>query len=187
MTKSDKAKALRLTGGIMGGGLVAGMLMALAIPTTMAHKGETLRDLIGVPDAQADTTPVLAFEAPPEDLTPVNWQTAQQEYPSEAYVTPVADYGADLLDNSAPLPGEGEPLPPESLDAPERPSTVILASVGDAADDSAQAARDAAADVRHAESAASEPQPARAAANASANASAPVVVTDLTPASVTPS
>lgn len=174
MTKTGKQQALRLGGGILGGGLVAGMLMALATPTTMTRKVESLRDLIGVSDAQADTTPVIAFEAPPEDLTPVSWQTAQQEYPADAYVTPVADYGADLLDSAAPLPGEAEALPPELLESREETQTVVLASVGDAASDSAQAARDAATDVRVAETAAS----ASDAANAASEASAPTIVPD---------
>lgn len=182
MTQSHKAKALKFTGGILGGGLFAGMLMALATPTTMTQKAESLRDLIGVPDAEADTTPVLAFEAPPEDLTPVSWQTAQQEYSSytadQAYIAPVSD--DDLLDSSVPLPNEAEAPPSETGD---RPRTVVLASVGDAASDWAEAARDAATDVRTAESAATQSDPITSADDARAT----VEMRDLAPTSTTSS
>lgn len=183
MTSSNKARALKASGGILGGGLVAGMLMALATPTSMTQKAQSFRDLIGAREAAAETTPVLAFEAPPEDLTPVSWQTAQQEYPADSYVTPVSDYDGDLLGSSTPLPGEAEALPAELLEGREPQGTVVLASVGDAASDIAQAARDAASDVRAAESAASAAQQD----DAAANASAPTIVTDLTPVAVTPS
>ncbi|MBB4857494.1 hypothetical protein HNO88_000801 [Novosphingobium chloroacetimidivorans] len=179
MTQSEKAKALKYSGGILGGGLLAGALMALATPTTMTQKADSLRDLLGVREASADATPVLAFEAPPEDLTPVSWQTAQQEYAYAGSDATMAepDYGADLLDSSTPLPGEAEALPPELLEQREQPTTVVLARVGDDAADSAQAARDAAADVRVAESAAGSSDPADAAIQASAPVVAPETVT----------
>ena len=163
MDTARKRKASKLAGGVLAGGLVAGMLMAAAVPTTMKRQAENWRDLIGVPDASAETSLAITFEAPPQDLSPY-WQTAQEEYPAYQF----AGYGDpneididDSFDPYEPIESS-EPLPTEiaaARDDVARASSVVA----DAADSMAEAAHEAAMAVRAAQGAVTLPDQSDAA------------------------
>lgn len=145
--KLGDSKGIRFLGMTVVGGFVAGSLMALAVPTTQRQEGQDWRKLVGLSDRIEDPSPALTFEGPPEDLVPVQWMTAQQEYPSamrdDPYVLPPVDadtYAA--YDSDVP-----EPLPAALLD---RQDVAVISD--DEAGNAAEAARDAASDVRVVES-----------------------------------
>lgn len=134
---------IRIAGGVLVGGLVTGVLLATAMPTQMKHKAETWRDVIGVREITPGDSSIPVY-APPQDLTPVQWQTAAQEYPLPAdQGTALASLYPDAeIDDQADT--SYEPLPSELTQA----NDTDLASVDDDAAASAQAASAAAADVQ---------------------------------------
>lgn len=139
-------KAVRMTGGLLVGGVATGFLLAMTVPTTMKqHVGDGWRDLVREP---VSTYEPLAFASAPEDLTPVFWQNASDEYAAgpDPWVDPALQFAAD---EPAPL---AEALPAELLQAGDGSVTVELVETDDAAS-SADAAQAAAADVRTVESA----------------------------------
>jgi hypothetical protein len=149
-------KALRMTGGLLIGGVATGFLLAMTVPTTMKQNvSDSWRELVREP---VSTYEPLAFAAAPEDLTPVFWQSASDEYANGP--DPWVDPAADLAQNDyAPM---AEALPGELLEAREGSVTVELVETDEAAY-SADAAQAAAADVQTVESAgvqAAAPAPA---------------------------
>ncbi len=177
MKHERKAMVGKLIGGVVLGGLAAGFLTAMAVPTTMQQKADDWRTLIGVKEVKADEMPAIAFEAPPQDLTPVNWMTAQQEYPQPIPAT-YSPNSATLYDSSADLDlgddgaiAPAEPLPTALIAARDTDRKIVIYDSDDAAAASANAASEAAADVRTIESAVAEP-----AAPASSDTPSPAVV-----------
>lgn len=136
-------RAIRTVGGLLVGGVATGFLLAMTVPTTMKqHADDSWRELVRKPIS--DYEPVT-FAAAPEDLTPVYWQSASQEYPApDSFVDPVFD--------AAQAEPAIEPLPAELLESREGSVTVELVQTDQAAF-SAQAAQAAAVDVRMVESA----------------------------------
>ncbi|MET1754306.1 hypothetical protein ABVV53_02340 [Novosphingobium sp. RD2P27] len=143
----------KLASGVLGGGVVAGLLLSLAVPTTMKRGGDGWRDLIPAAAAGVeDDSSTFWMEAPPQDLTPAAWQPTdsweEPQWADEGW-TPYADepiYGdeplfeADLTVPVTPLPAY-EPVG-------ARLARVAGHVAADAAAASAEAARMAAADVR---------------------------------------
>lgn len=158
-----RTTAARFAGTALIGGIAAGALMALAVPTTMKNQaGEGWRDLIREPEIARDGWDAIPFEAGPQDLTPVSWASASQEYSatwSQTWVEPepasdvyaLQDDGGDVALVAEPLPAE---LLAASTEGPEAPS-----EQADAAADAADAAREAAADVRAVQNGAMPPVP----------------------------
>lgn len=151
-------KAVRMIGGLLVGGVATGFLMAMTIPTAMKQQvGDGWRDLVREPISMHEP---LAFAAAPEDLTPVFWQSASDEYAAagaDPWVDPALQYVADEPARMA------EALPAELLEARQGSVTVELVETDEAAS-SADAAQAAAADVQTVESAAAaNPAPAPAA------------------------
>lgn len=148
----------KLAGFTLVGGVCAGALMALAIPTTMKQVPGEWRQMIGAREASASEDDAgIVFEAPPEDLTPVHWATAAQEYPAAGdtswLYTPVAP--VDELSEA-----QLDAILPDDLDQPAREQPVSVTAIADDdAASSAQAASEAAADVRAMESAIDAPAP----------------------------
>lgn len=147
---------LALAGFVVLGGLSAGLLMAMTVPTTMKRDAEDWRDLIGARDTAPSSTPVLAFEAPPQDLEPgrfeaVAWQTAQQEYEASRAAMFADDTWSDLpTDVEMHLDATPKPerLPAALLAGRSEPEDDMLAQSADPAGRAARAARQAVADVR---------------------------------------
>lgn len=147
-------KAVRMTGGLLVGGVATGFLLAMTVPTAMKQNvGDSWRDLVREP---ISTSEPLAFAAAPEDLTPVFWQSPSDEYAAvpDPLVDPALQYVADEPATMA------EALPAELLEARDGSVTVEFVETDEAAS-SADAAQAAAADVQTVESAAvAEPAPA---------------------------
>jgi hypothetical protein len=137
------ARTIRIAGGVLVGGLVTGMLLAMAMPTQMSRKAETWRDLIGLREVTAGDAAIPVY-APPQDLTPVHWQTAAEEYPALPKEETALDaiYPGSDAGYQADLPYE--PLPPELTET----NDTSLAVADDEAAASAQAASAAADDVQ---------------------------------------
>lgn len=143
-----KARTAKLAGLVVVGGLAAGLMLSVAVPTTMKRPPESESEAVGMFDASVAQDTEVMFEAPPQDLEPVRWQPAGQEYgypaampTGETYVPiePAADYGEAPLDefvSDEPAEADIPEASPASLD------------FGDAAASAAQAASEAAADVR---------------------------------------
>jgi hypothetical protein len=143
-----QTKTAKLAGLVIFGGLGAGLMLSMAVPTAMKFPVEKERESFGRLDAPViGDTPVM-FEAPPEDLQPVRWQSAADEYAyagampePDTYMSiePLADYDDEPGEEYAST----EAAEPERAEA--QPATLDL---GDAAASAAQAASEAAADVR---------------------------------------
>jgi len=154
-----KSSAARIAGFALLGGLTAGGLLALSTPTHMRREGDTWREMIGIREVSAQDT-AISFYAPPEDPTPVHWQSAADEYPAG----PAVDWSASGPDYQAADYSAADYTNDVSaeVDAPE----LMAASVSDPApaarDDDAAASADAALaaaqDVRAQENAAADPQ-----------------------------
>ena len=134
---------IRIASGVLVGGVVTGMLLAMAVPTQLKRKTENWRELIGVREVSTNESAIPTY-APPQDLTPVEWQTAGQEYPPSYYqesaldaIYPDADFGYQPLT-------EPEALPPELM----RTQDTGLAATNDDAASAAAAAKAAAGRVR---------------------------------------
>lgn len=157
------ARMARLASAVLVGGLAAGALLAVAVPTTMKHEVDNWRERIGVRDVRVDPEASLMFEAPPEDLTPASWQSAGQEYPASANHDEQAYVPIDLDANlDAGFVEEAtEALPAELLSSDQASDDRALSEASDEAGTSAQAASEAASDVRAVESTALQPQDAR--------------------------
>ena len=155
---STKTTAFRLGGLMLAGGLLTGGLLAMTTPTQMKREANNWREAIGAREpAVGDST--IPIYAPPEDLTPVQWQSASQEYPYAPTSAPWVDTMTDLMPDAADdtdLPLAAEALPDEIMVA--RGSRGHLPPQNDAPQDdaavSADAARATAADVQSVESAA---------------------------------
>jgi hypothetical protein len=135
-----------MTGGLLLGGVATGFLMAMTIPTAMKQNvGDSWRELVREP---ISTYEPLAFAAAPEDLTPVFWQSASDEYAAspDPWVDPALQYVADEPAMMA------EALPAELLEGRQASVTVEMVEIDEAAS-SADAAQAAAADVQTVESA----------------------------------
>jgi hypothetical protein len=150
-------KAARTAGGLLIGGVATGFLLAMTVPTTMKQQvGDGWRDLVHKPVSSYEP---LAFSAAPEDLTPVFWQSASDEYATgpDRWVDPTLQFAAD---DPTPI---GEALPAELLETREGGVTVEFVETDEAAS-SADAAQAAAADVQTVESSVAQaPAPAPAA------------------------
>lgn len=144
----------KLASGMLGGGVVAGLLLSLAVPTTMKRQGSGWRDLIPAAAAVEDESSKFWMEAPPQDLTPVAWQPAEDwnepQWADDGW-TPYVD---EPIYRDEPLFEADLPVP-TTAERVYGPARVNLARVGgdesaaaDAAAASAEAARMAAADVR---------------------------------------
>jgi hypothetical protein len=150
---SATTAAMRLGGLMLVGGLLTGGLMAMTTPTQMKRQSDNWREMIGVrePSVSDATIPIYA---PPEDLTPVQWQTASQENPyapsPEQWVDMTTDLMPDAVDDYVPQPAI-ETLPDEIMDARVTPADA--AAPQDKAAAWADAAQAAAADVHSVESA----------------------------------
>jgi hypothetical protein len=150
--KGVKVGAATMAAVVLVGGLVAGGLVAMTTPTHMAQQGETWRDMIGVRKVAVEDGTIPVYAAP-EDLSPVQWQTAAQEYPAVPPPNQWVDVSADAMPEAIPDSGDDyrqqdavEALPTELMQA--RTSGTDLAALDDSAASSAEAARAAAADVR---------------------------------------
>jgi hypothetical protein len=165
-----KVKAAQLAGLVLVTGLTAGGMLAMATPTRPVEEGRNWREAIGLREVSAEDTAVPMF-APPEDLTPVHWQAAADEYALAATPDQGSDVSrdpsADDTSNYQPEPAI-EALPSELLEGRGDDATVA-AHADDAAGTSAQAARTAALEGRAQENGAagsqadpppSTPQPA---------------------------
>lgn len=148
------AKALKFGGIILGGGIAAGLVLAMATPTAMKNDGS---DPLGAIPAHAiaETDVItIPIEAPPQDLTPVRWDLVPTAPYAAAntgdWVTPVGYNGTE-----ADFTSEQE-LPESLPEAILAERDTELASIGsdDAAASSAEAAQAAAAAVQAEESAA---------------------------------
>lgn len=155
--KRPNAKVATLAAAGLVGGIMAGALLALAVPTGMTQaEDEGIGGLASTAtydgDYAANTIPV---EVPPQDLAPQGWAASQGYYPTEqgdAWVKPV---GASDLDASYADYAD-EPLPARMIEVGASDDDRAALAHDDAAAASAEAARAAAADVRAVENAAVE-------------------------------
>lgn len=148
---SAKTGAVRLGGLMLVGGLVTGGLLAMTTPTHMKRDPENWRKAIGVREIMPDEATIPVY-APPEDLTPVHWQSASEENPYAPapgqWVDTTSDLMPDAADDTDPQLA-AEPLPEEIMNAR---GSRYDAAPDDAAAASAEAAQAAAADVHSSES-----------------------------------
>jgi len=162
-----KSKATTMAAVVLITGVAAGGILAMATPTRMSHEGESWRDMIGVRKVAVEDSGIPIY-TPPQDLTPVSWQTAAQEYPAVPTQADqgIEDHWADVSNDVMPdvIPDSddsyqpaavNEALPDEIMQS--RAAKPDLARLDDAAAASADAARAAAADVRKQENAAVGP------------------------------
>lgn len=153
-----QVKTAKVAGAVVGGGLVLGALVALSVPTTMKPAGENWRQLIGIHEAPNDSSSLIAFEAPPEDLAPVRWETAGQEYPAS---TVPQDNWLEPASYQDFQPAEE--LPQQPIDSRDLDDNPAVFDISDDAASSARAASEAAAEVRAMETVADAPDGAQAA------------------------
>lgn len=145
-----KSNAARITGVALIAGLAAGGLLAISTPTHMRREGDSWREMIGVRDVAVQDAAVPVY-APPEDLTPVHWQSAAEEY----LAAPAVDWWSSASDDQST--DAIEPLPADLADARvSEPEPAALRD--DEAAATAEAALAAAQDVRAQENAATDPQ-----------------------------
>lgn len=109
------AKAIRISGAVLVGGLATGMLLAMAMPTEMKRKSETWRDLLGLQRTVSDDDMVPVY-APPEDLTPVQWQSAADEYPGSNRANALDRIYADQQATQLSGPSDAVSLPDREQD-----------------------------------------------------------------------
>ena len=149
---SAKMGASKLMGLMLVGGFITGGVMAMTTPTQMKREVTNWRQAIGVRDIAVSETTIPIY-APPQDLTPVHWLPAADEYTyapaPEPWVDTTSDLMPDAIDDTA---GQvvSEQLPAEIL-----AGRTSDPAVEDAAGTSAQAAQAAASHVRSVQSAAS--------------------------------
>jgi len=166
-----KSTAARITGLALIGGLATGGLLALSTPTHMQREGDTWREMIGVRDVAVQDSAVPVY-APPEDLTPVHWQSAADEYPAG----PAVDWSASGPDYQTANYSAADYQDDASIDT-DTPALIAVNASGPAPavrDDDAAASADAALaaaqDVRAQENAAADPQTSAPAATPSSDA-----------------
>lgn len=144
--RSVKTGATKLMAIMLVGGLMTGGLMAMTTPTQMKREATNWRQAIGVREIAASESTIPIY-APPEDLTPVHWQPAADEYAYAPNPEPWVDTISDLMPDAVDEDGH--------IGAERLPAEIMAARVPDpepedAAATSAQAAQAAASDV-HAE------------------------------------
>lgn len=145
-------RTIGISGAVLVGGLVTGMLLAAAMPTDMKRKAENWREVIGVREVAVEDA-TLPVYAPPQDLTPVHWQTAADEYPSTgAQDAALASIYADA-DDAYLADTTNEAIPVDR----EQSSDIDLAASSDDAAASAEAASAAAAEVQLREGGVNDP------------------------------
>lgn len=157
--KRPNAKVATLAGAGLVGGIMAGAMLALAVPTGMTQaEGEGVGGGFTSAYESDYAANTIAIEAPPQDLAPQDWATQDWAAPQgyyaaadqgDAWVQPVGE--SDLDTSYADY--ADEPLPARMIEvgasSEERPALAH----DDAAAASAEAARAAAADVRAVENA----------------------------------
>jgi hypothetical protein len=162
---------------VLGAGVTAGALMAMATPTAMSrHGNDTWKDRVEDTYGPSYGPDYAVADVPPQDLTPMKWigtpSRMDAAWRDDTTAAPTTDTDlADLLDHDDPSL-ESARFEQVMVRRGSDPHVAVI-DQSDAAGVSAQAAQEAAADVRGAVSAAADDKDdGDAAADSSLGASA---------------
>jgi hypothetical protein len=140
---SARTGAMKLMGLMLVGGFMTGGLMAMTTPTQMKREVGNWRQAIGVREVTA-SEPTIPVYSPPEDLTPVHWLPAAEEYAYTPTPEPRVDTTTDLMPDAVDDDGHAtlEMLPPEILagrtTGPAKDETITTVNAARSTADDAQ-------------------------------------------------